>query len=158
MCNCLIPHDKNHIYFSAGGCCVCSHLGSSSPVGGEHGQCEHGHSHRSQLDKRDQLAADAAKNPLIHQVTAGVDWGASDQEQQVTQSQTGEEQVGHSPQRPHRQTRLHQGHVSHQAHHGDDSVESSDSDSREPDVELRRIRCRVPSPPGAIHSPAVLSL
>lgn len=80
---------------------------SSLPVSRERGEREHGHSHRSQLNERDQFAADAAKKPLIHQVTAGVYWGASDQEQQVTQSQTGEEEVGHRPQGLHRQTRLH---------------------------------------------------
>lgn len=79
----------------------------ASPVSRERREREHGHSHRAQLDERDQFAADAAEEPLVHQVAAGVHWGASDQEQQVTQSQAGEEEVGHGPQGLHRQARLH---------------------------------------------------
>lgn len=130
--------------------------GGSSPVSGERGEREHGHSHRSQLNKRDQLAADAAKKPLVHQVTTGVHWSAGDQEQQVAQSQTGEEEVGNRPQGLHRQTRLHQGHISHQTHTDDESVDSSDSDPREPDVVLMWIPRRVPSHSGTIQNPAAL--
>lgn len=152
----LIPHHKNHrLYISLLRLLSC---GNSSPVCGERGEREDRHSHRSQLDERDQFAADAAKNPLIRQVTAGVYWGASDQEQQVTQSQTGEEQVGHGPQGAHRQTRLHQSHIPHQTHHNKDPVDSSDSDTGKPDVALRRVRCRGARHPGAIHNPAVLWL
>ena len=146
-----------HRYLSLLQADVCV-VGSGSPVSGERGEREHGHSHRRQLDKRDQFAAHAAKNPLIHQVTAGVYRGAGDQEQQVTQSQTGEEQVGHRPQGPHRQTRLHQSYISHQTHRNNESVDSRDSDTGDPDSIRRWVRCGVASPPGVIHNPVVLWL
>lgn len=104
------------------------------PVCGESGQCEHGHPHRGQLDERDQFASDAAEEPLVNQIAAGVHRGAGQQEQHVPQSQAGEEQVGHGAHGLDHQTRLHQGHVPHEAHGDDGTVDGGDADARRPDV------------------------
>lgn len=126
------------------------------PVSGERSEGEHGDSNRGELDERDQFASNAAEEPLVHQVSAGVHRGAGHQQQQVPQSQAGQEQVRHRPHALHRQTRLHQGDISHQTHDNDDSVRSGDPDAREPDDVLALLSCGVPKYSGDIQTSAVL--
>lgn len=130
------------------------------PVCGESGEREHGDPHRGELDKRNQFAPDAAKEPLVHQVTAGVHRGAGQQQQHVAQSQAGQEQVGHGAHGLHRQTRPHQRHVPHQTHHDDDPVDGGDGDSGWPDVVPVRSARGFPNHSGDIRkqSPAVLQV
>lgn len=120
------------------------------PVSGERSQGEHGDPHGGELDEGDQLAADAPEQPLVHQVAAGVHRGAGHQQQQIPQSQAGQEQVGHRAHGLHQQTRLHQSDIPDQTHQDDEPVNRSDSDAREPDGVLVTLRAGVPEHLGDI--------
>ena len=104
------------------------------PVCREGRECEDRHPYRSKLDKGDQFAANPAKQPFVSQVPAGIHGRTGYQEEQVSQSQAGDEQVRHVSHGLHSTEDLDQGDVANEAYQNDDSINCRD-DIEDPGVE-----------------------
>lgn len=109
------------------------------PVRREGREREDGHPHRGELDEGDQFAARPAKQPPVGQVPAGIHRGTRYQEEQVPQSQTGDEQVWHVSHGLHGTEDLDQGDVANEAYQNDDPVNCRD-DIEDPRVEPVLVR------------------
>ena len=104
------------------------------PVCWEGRECEDRHPYWSKLDKGDQFAANSAKQPFVSQVPAGIHRCTGYQEEQVSQSQAGDEQVRHVSHGLHSTEDLDQGDVANEAYQNDDSINCRD-DIEDPGVE-----------------------
>lgn len=96
------------------------------PVSAESSQCEDRDTYRGELDGRDELAAHLPKEPLLREVAGGIHWHTGHQQEQVTSSQAGDEDVGHTSHSTVGDEDLHKGDVSQQAHSDDEQVKRRD--------------------------------
>lgn len=104
------------------------------PVRRESREGEDRHPHRGELYKRDQLAANPAKQPSVGQVPAGIHGSTCHQEEQISQRQTGDEQVRHISHGLHSTEDLDQRDVADEAYQNDDPIDCRD-DIQDPRVE-----------------------
>lgn len=104
------------------------------PVCWESCECEDRHPYRGKLDKRDQFAANPAKQPSVGQVPAGIYRRTGYQEQQVSHGQAGDEYVRYISHGLHGTEDLDQGDVANEAYQNDDPINCRD-DIQDPRVE-----------------------
>lgn len=129
-CPKLVAHFPGHLPPSERGwLCL-----QNSPVRRESRECEDRHPHRGELYKGDQFAANPAKQPSVGQVPAGIHGRTRYQEEQISQGQTGDEQVGHAAHGLHCTEDLDQGDVADEAYQNDDPIDGRD-DIEDPWVE-----------------------
>ncbi len=69
------------------------------PVCAQCRESEHGDSDRSELDHRDHLTSHRSKNPLLIEIPERVHWYTSDQKQNISHGQAGDENVWYTSHR-----------------------------------------------------------